>query len=83
MASDPSVTESAVDRHDVYALHNQPFSLFSMMVRFTYVLGRSSADSTTAGVHIEYRLVDHHRNENLSEDYLININPKGQVWRNQ
>lgn len=50
-----------------------------MMVRFTYVLGRSSADLTTKGVQVEYKLVDHHRDENLGEDYLLNINPKGQV----
>jgi hypothetical protein len=79
MASDSSLTGSAFEGHDVYTLHNQPFSLFSMMVRFTYVLGRSSADSTTAGVHVEYKLVDHHRHENLAEDYLCNVNPKGQV----
>lgn len=65
---------------DIYVLHNQPFSLFSMMVRFTYALGRTSADPATVGVHLENKLVDHHRDENLAEDYLLNINPKGQVW---
>lgn len=50
-----------------------------MMVRFTYVLGRSSADPTTTGVKIENKLVDHHRDENLAEEYLLKINPKGQV----
>lgn len=79
MASESSQAGSAVDGRDVYTLHNQPFSLFSIMVRFTYVLGRSSADNTTDGVRIEYKLVDHHRYENLGENYLININPKGQV----
>lgn len=71
---------STVDSRDVYTLHNQPFSLFSMMVRFTYALGRSSADPNTAGVHLENKLVDHHRDENLAEEYLLKINPKGQVW---
>lgn len=50
-----------------------------MMVRFTYVLGRSSAEPTTTGVKIKNKLVDHHRDENLAEDYLLRINPKGQV----
>lgn len=79
MASGSSLTGSNVDSSDVYTLHNQPFSLFSIMVRFTYVLGRSSADPATAGVHIENKLVDHHRDENLGEDYLLKVNPKGQV----
>ncbi|KAG8158127.1 hypothetical protein KVR01_011888 [Diaporthe batatas] len=79
MVSESSQAGSAVDGRNVYTLHNQPFSLFSMMVRFTYVLGRSSADNATDGVNIEYKLVDHHRYENLGEDYLINVNPKGQV----
>ncbi|KAK7701011.1 hypothetical protein SLS64_010605 [Diaporthe eres] len=47
------------------------------MVRFTYSLGRTSADPATVGVHLENKLVDHHRDENLAEDYLLNINPKG------
>lgn len=79
MASESPLTGSAVDSRDVYILHNQPFSLFSMMVRFTYILGRSSADPTTNGVKIENKLIDHHRDENLAEDYLLRINPKGQV----
>lgn len=79
MASESPLTGSTVDSSEVYTLHNQPFSLFSMMVRFTYVLGRGSADSTTNGVHLEYKLVDHQRDENLAEDYLMKINPKGQV----
>lgn len=80
MASETPLPDSTAGSRDVYVLHNQPFSLFSMMVRFTYALGRSSADPTTAGVHLENKLVDHHRDENLAEDYLLNINPKGQVW---
>lgn len=80
VASGSPFTDSTIDSRDVYILHNQPFSLFSMMVRFTYALGRSSADPNTAGVHLENKLVDHHRDENLAEDYLLNINPKGQVW---
>ncbi|KAL1847635.1 hypothetical protein Daus18300_013895 [Diaporthe australafricana] len=53
------------------------------MARFTYALGRSSADPTTNEVHLENKLVDHHRDENLAEDYLLHINPKGQVRWNK
>ncbi|KAL2283260.1 hypothetical protein FJTKL_10136 [Diaporthe vaccinii] len=74
-----SSTSRGQHSRDIYLLHNQPFSLFSMMVRFTYALGRTSADPATVGVHLENKLVDHHRDENLAEDYLLNINPKGQV----
>ncbi|POS70335.1 hypothetical protein DHEL01_v211268 [Diaporthe helianthi] len=79
MVSESSQVGSTVDPRVIYTLHNYPFSLFSIMVRFTYVLGRSSADPATSGVHIDYQLVDINRQENLGEDYLININPKGQV----
>lgn len=79
MASQSPLTGPTGDTRDVYTLHNQPFSLFSMMVRFTYVLGRSSADPTRKSVKIENKLIDHHRDENLAENYLLRINPKGQV----
>ena len=80
MASESPLAGSTRGSRDVYTLHNQPFSLFSIMVRFTYALGLSSADPTTAGVQLENKLVDHHRDENLAEGYLLKVNPKGQVW---
>lgn len=79
MASEAALTGSNVDSREVYTLHNQPFSLYSIMVRFTYALARSSADQTTAGVRLENKLVDHHRDENLAEEYLLKVNSKGQV----
>lgn len=61
-----------------YTLHSSPFSLYSMMARHTIQLG-----STTRGAKppkkITLEFINHHELENLQEDYLIHVNPKGQV----
>lgn len=61
-----------------YALYSSPFSLYSMMARHTIQLG-----PTTNGARppqkITLNFVNHRQNENLREDYLLNVNPKGQV----
>jgi hypothetical protein len=59
-----------------YTLYHFPFSLFSIMVRYAIALGQASHE---AGLRIEEKIVDLHRDENLSEWYLTEINPKGQV----
>lgn len=60
-----------------YTLHMFPFSLYSLMAKFTWVLGRSTAPD--ARVDVAMMLVNLHRDENVSEAYLVGINPKGQV----
>lgn len=55
-----------------------PFSLYSIMARFTAALG-ASAGQATRPITIEHQLVNLHRNGNISEWYLLNVNPKGQV----
>jgi len=60
-----------------YNLYSSPFSLYSMMARHTVQLG-----STTAGAKqpsISLRFVNHKKGENLAEDYLVHVTPKGQV----
>ncbi|KAH6644959.1 hypothetical protein BKA67DRAFT_586560 [Truncatella angustata] len=54
-----------------------PFSLYSIMAKFTAALGPFTKEETLP-LSVEYRLVNLHRGENLSEAYLM-LNPKGQV----
>lgn len=62
---------------DFYTLHYFPFSLYSLMIRFGLVLGRRLNSDTAPKVHI--KLVNLHREENLSEEYLTLVNSRGQV----
>ncbi|CEJ88839.1 hypothetical protein VHEMI04866 [[Torrubiella] hemipterigena] len=62
-----------------YTLHVFPFSLYSIMARFTYVLARSTKSPVGNDIVFENKLVNLHHDENISEDYLVHINPKGQV----
>jgi hypothetical protein len=61
-----------------YCLYVFPFSLYSIMARFTLALGQSVSDHNRT-VLITLRLVNLHRDENIAEDYLRSVNPKGQV----
>ncbi|KAL7796500.1 hypothetical protein V8C37DRAFT_400258 [Trichoderma ceciliae] len=63
--------------NDIYTLHYFPFSLYSLMVRFGFVLGRKLNPETAPKV--EMKLVDLHREENFSEQYLTLVNSRGQV----
>ena len=58
-------------------LYYFPFSLYSMMAKFGFVLGEELNPGTAP--RMEIRFVDRHKAENLLEDYLINVNPKGSV----
>lgn len=68
--------------HAEYTLYSSPFSLYSMMVRHTIYLG-----PTTDGAKPPQSITLHHigrrqpgqADGNLGEDYLLNVNPKGQV----
>jgi glutathione S-transferase len=57
-------------------LYHFPFSLFSIMVRYAIAL-RGESDGQE--VEVEERVVNLNKNEHLSEWYLTEINPKGQV----
>ncbi|KAI9904054.1 hypothetical protein N3K66_000583 [Trichothecium roseum] len=63
--------------HPVFTLHYFPFSLYSLMARFGFVLGEELNPATAP--RVEIRFVDRQNTENLSEDYLVNVNPKGSV----
>lgn len=78
MASTLSTLSEVNTSLDNYCFHVFPFSLYSIMARFTYVLGQRSRKGGDV-IHIENRLVNLHRDENVSESYLLTVNPKGQV----
>ncbi|EQL01995.1 hypothetical protein G6O67_008350 [Ophiocordyceps sinensis] len=61
----------------VYTLHYFPFSLYSLMARFGFVLGQ--ALSRESAPKLEVRLINLHRGEHLSEPYLTQVTCKGQV----
>lgn len=56
-----------------------PFSLYSIMARFTISLGSHYYEGPQGLPKITYKLVNLHRDENLEEWYLTTVNPKGQV----
>ncbi|KAI1126442.1 hypothetical protein F5Y10DRAFT_293831 [Nemania abortiva] len=78
--SPPAMSASKQLYSEGYCLHVFPFSLYSIMARFTYVLGcQVSIGTSAARPQIDLRLVNLHKDENISEDFLLTVNPKGQV----
>ena len=61
-----------------YVLHHFPYSLCSIMVRHTIAL-RGRPRSSESFINIEEKIVDLSRGEHISETYLLEVNPKGQV----
>ncbi|OAQ98095.1 hypothetical protein LLEC1_00802 [Akanthomyces lecanii] len=70
--------EASNDNPSVYTLHMFPFSLYSIMVMYTYVLGTEASDDG-GRILLSNKLVNLHRDENISEEYLVKINSKGLV----
>lgn len=65
---------------DDYCLYIFPFSIYSIMARATLAFGQAAAVSATAkALSVGLKLVNLHREENISETYLIKISAKGQV----
>ena len=65
------------DSRPVYTLHYFPFSLCSLMSRLAFVLGERLNPQTAP--RLEIRLVNLQCEENLTEKYLLEVHPKGQV----
>lgn len=61
-----------------YTLYSFPFSLYSMMARHTAQLGPTTYGSKPPQ-KITLSFVHHRKNEALEENYLLKVNPKGQV----
>ncbi|PHH76894.1 hypothetical protein CDD82_3764 [Ophiocordyceps australis] len=68
-------TEAA--QSPIYTLHYSPYSLYSLMTRLSFVLGRRVSPETAP--RLELQLIDLHHDDNFSEDYLTKVTPKGQV----
>ncbi|MCJ1357372.1 MAG: hypothetical protein MMC33_007368 [Icmadophila ericetorum] len=61
-----------------YTLYYFQWSLFSTVARYTIAL-RGEPSSPALAMNIEEKVIDLYKAENISEWYLVNINPKGQV----
>ncbi|KAJ5692302.1 hypothetical protein N7462_001725 [Penicillium macrosclerotiorum] len=61
-----------------YTIYSSPFSLYSMMARHTLQLGPATHGARPPQ-NITLSFVNHRKNENLREEYLLKVNPKGQV----
>ncbi|OHF02068.1 hypothetical protein CORC01_02647 [Colletotrichum orchidophilum] len=70
-------TAATADSLSNFTLYIFPFSLYSIMARFTYALGRKSPEHQDLPMQV--KLVNLHRGENFSPGYLLEVNPKGQV----
>lgn len=62
-----------------FTLYVFPFSLYSIIARFTISLASHYHEGPQGLPKITHKLVNLHRDENLEEWYLITINPQGQV----
>lgn len=76
MSNNEEIAAEAVNR-SAFTLYMFPFSLYSIMTRLTYAFGYSGLGNEKLGMRL--KLVNLHRNENLSAYYLLVVNPKGQV----
>ncbi|CAJ2500532.1 Uu.00g033850.m01.CDS01 [Anthostomella pinea] len=61
-----------------YNLYHHPYSVCSIMVRYTLALAGEPRDTDSA-MDIEEKVIDIFHNAQLDEEYLCNVNPKGQV----
>lgn len=73
----PSGLQGQTPEH--FTLHVFPFSLYSIMTRLSVALGQTANPQSLKIVDLQLRLTNLHRNENISEEYLMTVNPKGQV----
>lgn len=62
-----------------YYLHVFPFSLYSIMARLTLAFGQHAPSPIASPLSVRLKLVNLHREEHISEAYLTEVNPKGQV----
>lgn len=61
-----------------FVLYYHPYSICSLMVRLTLAMRGIPKDSSSEMV-VEEKFVDIFKNHQLEENFLCNINPKGQV----
>ena len=61
-----------------YTLLHNPFSICSLMVRYAIAVRGEPKDESSA-MSITEQVVDLFHSEQLKEEYLCEVNPKGQV----
>jgi hypothetical protein len=61
-----------------YTLYHHPYSICSIMVRYTLAL-RGSPKDPSSQINVTEKVVDIFHEAQLEEDFLLNINAKGQV----
>ena len=66
------------NQNEQFILHYNPFSICSIMVRYTLAL-RGTPESPETAIMVEEKYVDIYVYEQLSEKFLLQVNPKGQV----
>ena len=59
-------------------LYYNKFSICSLMVRYTFSL-RGEPKSANDQIQFHEKQIDIHNGEQFTENYLLNVNPKGQV----
>src|SRR3569833_3131345 len=80
MPSEPDAVDDGNRATAAYTLHYFPFSLYSIMARYTAVLGASAHQAAgTPSVHVKLVNIHYEALDNLSETYLREINPTGLI----
>jgi hypothetical protein len=66
------------DQNTPYVLYHNTYSICSLMVRYTLAV-RGTPHSPAAAITVDEQMVDIFHEAQLDEDFLLNVNPKGQV----
>jgi hypothetical protein len=66
------------DQNTPYVLYHNTYSICSLMVRYTLAV-RGTPHSPAAAMTVDEQMVDIFHEAQLDEDFLLNVNPKGQV----
>ena len=61
-----------------YILYHHPYSICSLMVRYTQAVAGHPRDSSSA-MKLDEQVVEIMKGAQLEEDFLVKVNPKGQV----
>lgn len=62
-----------------YTLYHNTFSICSIMMRYLIAVRGEPADAASSMGVIKEKMIDIFNEEQLEEDYLLHVNPRGQV----
>jgi hypothetical protein len=66
------------DQNTPYILYHNTYSMCSLMVRYTLAV-RGAPHSPAAAMTVDEQMLDIFHEAQFDEDFLLNVNPKGQV----